>query len=173
MQNNDERDSIDRMVDAYEQMLEMLYKGVERLEDTALPALRERLEQARDKMSEISELTREEIDHLSIWLERDLEDAGRYLVETGEEFKSWLRFDVSLIEDRLLEMLASVADQTSVELAQLAERAQHPSWHTGEVTGPGTLVCEACAKQMQFHKTGRIPPCPHCHKTSFQRMSQN
>lgn len=172
MQNNDERDSIDRMVDAYEQMLEMVYRGVEHLEETALPALRERLDQAQDKMSEISELTREEIDHLSIWLERDLKDAGQYLFETGEEFKTWLRFDVDLIEARLLEMLTSVADQTRVELAQLAERAQHPSWRTGEVTGPGTLVCESCGEQLQYHKTGRIPPCPRCHATSFQRMPQ-
>lgn len=173
MQNNDERDNIDRMVDAYEQMLELVYKGVEQLEDKAIPALRERLDQAREKMSELGELTREEIDHLSIYLERDLKDAGRHLVDTGEEFRHWLRFDVALIEARLLEMLAQVADQTSVELAQLAEQAQHPSYHTGELTGPGTLVCESCSEQLQFHKAGRIPPCPRCHASSFQRLPQN
>lgn len=171
MQNNDERDSIDRMVDAYEQMLEFVYKGVGRIGDEAMPALRERLLEAQLKMSELGELTSEEIDRLSIYLERDLESAGRYLFETGEEFKTWLRFDVELIENRLLEMLSSVADQTSVQLARLAEQARHPSYHTGEITGPGSLICESCGQLMAFHKAGRIPPCPHCHGTSFQRIN--
>lgn len=170
MHNHDERDSIDRMVDAYERMLEFVHQGVERMEDEAIPALRERLEQAREKMTELGELTREEAERLALYLERDLEDAGRHLFETGEEFKTWLRFDVGLIEDRLLEMLASVADQTSIELAQLAERARHPSYHTGELAGPGSLICTSCGQQMQFHKAGRIPPCPQCHATSFQRV---
>jgi hypothetical protein len=170
MQNNSERDSIDRMVDAYERMLEFVHQGVERLEDEAMPALRERLDRAREKMFELGELTREEAERLSIYLGRDLEDAGRYLLETESEFKTWLSFDIGLIETRLLDMLTSVADQTSVELAQLSERAHHPSYHTGELAGPGSLMCTTCGQQIQFHKAGRIPPCPQCHSTDFQRL---
>ncbi|MES9926605.1 MAG: hypothetical protein ABW158_00685, partial [Candidatus Thiodiazotropha sp. 6PDIVS] len=44
-------------------------------------------------------------------------------------------------------------------------------YHTGEVTGPGTLVCAQCGKEMHFKKTGHIPPCSGCKGTDFQRAS--
>ncbi|MCP4126955.1 MAG: zinc ribbon-containing protein, partial [Gammaproteobacteria bacterium] len=90
--------------------------------------------------------------------------------ETGEEFRNWFSFDLELIENRLLEMFANVADRTRVELDALAERAREAAfYHTGEITGPGTLICTECGKALHFHKAGHIPPCSKCHATSFKR----
>ncbi len=172
MSNDSRKDGIDRLSEAYDRMLELVHDGVERLEKDALPQLKERLAQAEEKMVELGELTREEADKLSLYLQRDLEDAGKYLADTGEEFRAWLRTDASLIETRMLDMLASVADQTSLQLRQWAERARQSPYKTGEVTGPGVLQCKSCGELIHFQKAGRIPPCPKCHATEFKREAQ-
>jgi rubrerythrin len=86
--------------------------------------------------------------------------------------KEWWRFDIDQIEHRLLDAFSQVADQTSLQLRGWAEQARQASlYHTGEVTGPGTLVCEACGAEMNMHKTERIPSCPKCRATTFKRAS--
>jgi hypothetical protein len=170
MNDESRKDGIDRLTEAYEKMLGLVHDGVERLERDGLPELKVRLDRAREKMVEVGELTREEAENLAVYLQRDLEDAGKYLADTGEEFRAWLRTDATLIESRLLGMLASVADQTSVQLQEWADRARRKPYKTGEITGPGVLVCKACGEQIHFHKAGRIPPCPKCHASEFQRM---
>lgn len=46
------------------------------------------IDKARQKLSDLGELTAEEIDQVSEYLKRDLRDAASYIVETGEEFKT-------------------------------------------------------------------------------------
>jgi polyhydroxyalkanoate synthesis regulator phasin len=170
---NDEsgKDGVDRLVDAYERMLQFVHDGVERLGSETWPALGDRLGGAREKMVELGELSREEADKVSGYLERDMEDAARYIADTGEEFSQWLRTDISLIEARVLEMFAQVADQTSLQLNQLAEQARRMPYKTGEVSGPGVLVCRGCGEEIHFHKAGRIPPCPKCRGSEFERKA--
>ena len=73
----------------------------------------------------------------------------------------------------MLETFSAVADQTSLQLRNWAEQARQASlYRTGEVTGPGALICTACGAEMHMHKTGRIPPCPKCHGTGFKRASE-
>ena len=164
--HKDEPDALDRLVAAYDRMLERVHDA----EHATLPNLRKRVDVAREKAVELGELTREEADRIATYLQRDLRDAAEYLHDTGEELGAWLRFDLKLIERRVLDMFANVADRTRVELAELAERARQASlYHTGEITGPGTLYCTACGRAMRFHKAGHIPPCPSCHATQFQR----
>ena len=170
MSSNDQQDPFDRLVAAYEKMLERVDDTFEKAQETTLPALKKNIEHAREKAVELGELTREEAEKIAGYLERDMKDAGEFLAETGEEFRDWFRFDMGLIEDRLLEMFASVADQTRLELEKLAEQARQAStYHTGEITGPGTLVCSGCGKELHFKKTGHIPPCAKCHGTEYKR----
>ncbi len=168
----DSRDPIERMVDAYEKMLERVNQMLDKAEKNTLPTLGKALDHAREKAVELNELTREEAERLSEYLERDMKDAARYLSETGTEFRTWWRFDIELIEQRLLELFASVADKTKLELEGLAEQARDAAFYsTGEITGPGTLVCTDCGKILSFHKAGYIPPCPKCFKTKYRRAT--
>ena len=162
---------IERMVAAYERMLARADEMMQRAEQSTIPTLRKALEQARDKAVEFNELTREEAEKLSEYVERDMRDAAHLLAETGEELRQWWRFDVELIEHKLMELFANVADKTRLELEQLAEQAREASYyHTGEVTGPGTLVCTACGEELHFTKAGHIPPCPACQGKRYQRQ---
>jgi len=172
MSENDKPDTVDKLVEAYERMLKRVHESAELAEKETVPAFRELLHKTRDGMVELGELTREEANKVAAYLERDIKDAAGYIADTGEDLKSWWRFDLDQVEQRMLEAFSRVADQTSVQLAGWAEQARQASlYHTGEVTGPGTLVCDACGAEIQMHKTGRIPPCPKCHATAFKRAS--
>ena len=171
MTNPDNKTPVDRLTDAYEEMLEQVHDTMEETKENALPGLREYLSEVREKMVEIGELTREEAEQLATYLERDIKDAATYLYETGQQLSQWWRFDVQQVEQRLLEMFINVADQTKLELERLAEQAKGTTlYHTGEVTGPGTLVCSNCGKVLNFKKAGHIPLCPECKQTEFQRI---
>jgi len=164
---------IDKLVDAYEHMLERIHHTFERAEQETIPAFRELLHKTRDNMVELGELTREEAHKVAEYVERDIEDAARYIAETSADLKSWWRFDLDLIEQRMLDIFSRVADQTSIQLRNLAEQARRANpYHTGEITGPGTLICTACGAETHLHRTGPIPPCAQCHATDFKRTSE-
>jgi len=164
------RDPLGHLVAAYEKMLERVHDALDRTEQETLPTLKRSIELAREKAVELGELTREEAEKVAGYVERDMQDAAGFLSETRRELADWLKFDLHLIESRVLEMFANVADRTRVELSALAEQARQAAFYrTGEVTGPGTLICRWCGKAMHFHKAGHIPPCPKCHSTEFRR----
>ena len=167
-----EKPAVDKLVEAYERMLKRTHDTIELAGKETVPAFRELLHKTRDNMVELGELTREEAHKVAEYVERDIRDAAGYIAETGEDLKSWWRFDLDLMEQRMLDVFSRVADQTSVQLRNLAEQARRANlYQTGEVTGPGTLVCESCGAEIHMHKTGRIPPCPKCHATNFKRTS--
>ena len=165
-----QKDPIDRLVGAYEAMLERVHEAAETGEKTTVPWLREALANAREKAVQLEELTREEADKVSRYVERDLHEAASYIADTGQEFRDWLTFDWRLMQNRMLDMFAGMADQTSQALRGFAEQARQASqYHTGEITAPGVLECTGCGETLHFEKTGRIPPCPKCNATTFQR----
>lgn len=174
MTENEKPDVVDKMVDAYERMLEHTQEMIEHAEKETVPAVREILQKARDNMVELGELTREEAAKVADYVERDVKDAATYIADTGEDLRKWWRFDLDLIEQRMLDTFSAVADQTSLQLRNWAEQARQATlYHTGEVSGPGALTCTACGAEMHMHKAGRIPPCPKCHATSFKRATES
>lgn len=163
----------DKLVDAYERMLKRTHDGIEKAEQETVPAFRELLHKTRDGMVELGELTREESHKVAEYVERDIKDAARYIADTGEDIKSWWRFDLDLIEQRMLDAFSRAADQTSLELHNWAEQARQAStYYSDEVAGPGTLVCASCGAELHLHKTGRIPACPKCQGTEFKRTPE-
>ncbi len=107
-----------------------------------------------------------------MYLHRDIEDAGKHLAETGQELGDWLRFDIHQVEDRLMETLTKVTDHTREEMLEFEHEIEEgPAWNSGEVTGPGTLVCASCGEIIRFHETGYIPNCPNCDHTVFHRKT--
>ena len=165
-----------KLTQAYDRMMERVKTRLESLEEIereVLPNLQHSIEQAAEKAVNLGELTREEAQMIGGYLKRDLEDAGHHLATTGHDLGAWLRFDLELIEDRLLELFQAAADKTRVEMLsfeEAVERAAH--YYKGEITGPGTLQCDNCGKQLPFHATAHIPSCPECGSNRFSRVSE-
>ncbi|MEO7557700.1 MAG: zinc ribbon-containing protein [Gammaproteobacteria bacterium] len=174
-----ENDTSEKFVRAYNRMLERVKAALEQAEQDTLPTVQQHIEIAKKKAVELGELTRDEAEKIGAYVKRDLHDAAQYVADTGKELATWLRFDLKLIEQRVLDVFATMVDRTRLELDKLglqAKGAHKPKkvslWHTGEITGVGSLACTACGQTMLFHATGHIPPCPKCHATIFQRVSE-
>jgi NADH pyrophosphatase NudC (nudix superfamily) len=166
-----EKEIEQKLIAAYDNMMSRLNALLHDAEEQALPVLISNLDKVKKQAIELSELTHEEADKLGYYIQRDLHDAAEHLEHTGEQLSTWLRFDIELVEDRVLELFSKVADKTRLELTLLAEQAKHAQdYHTGEITSIGTLSCSDCGTLMHFKKTSRIPPCPKCHKTLFTRV---
>lgn len=163
----------DKMVAAYEELLKRTHETLDTAQKESVPRFRELLDKARDNMVELGELTREEAHKVADYLRRDVEDAASYIADTGQDIREWWRFDLELIEQRMMDMFAKAADQTSLQLAQWAETARQMSlYQAGEVTGPGTLVCDKCGAETHFVQAGRIPACADCGNTRFRRTEK-
>lgn len=165
-----EKNSKEKLIDAYEHMMERVQQSLETVEAKARPKLQQAIDLARQKAVELDEITREEAHKVGEYLQRDIQELSAYLRESGKELSDWFDIDRQLIEARIRDLISSVADKTQVELAELAERAKNAGrYHTGEVAAPGTLECENCGERIHFQRTGHIPPCPVCHQTHFRR----
>jgi hypothetical protein len=164
-------DPIEALGEAYELLLD---KAVEKAHESKIktgPAFHKLIDEVAQKSSDISELTGEEAQKVGKYLKRDLLDAASFLEKSGKALKDWLGFDLELLEDRLRDDFIKAADQTTVELLQLKQQAEAAGYHTGEITGPGTLLCDQCGEKLHFHKAGHIPPCPKCKGVAFHRES--
>ncbi len=167
-------ESQNKLLETYNAMRDTVREAWNQVEEKTLPNLKEALEKAEEKASELGELGREEIDKLSEYLKKDLEAAIDTMTENGRELADWLEFDLEFAESRFADWVAQVADPTRVEMARFMEQTRELSeWHTGEITGPGTLICKACGEKLHFDKAGHIPPCPKCHATAFEKEYLN
>ena len=171
MKNPIHVDPLDALGAAYETMYERVAGSLRKAREHTGPLLHKFIDEAKDKAVELDELTEEDAEKLTIWLKRDLDDAIDHMAETDDKLTDWLGFETTLIESALLYLLLETADKTTVELLRMKENARLPSvYHTGEVTGPGTLICDDCEEKLHFHNASKIPPCPKCHKTTFHRI---
>ncbi len=156
-----------KLVPAYQKMMDRVQND---LTQTQTKTLGQHIDAAKEKAVELEELTIEEAEKVSDYLLRDVQDAAEYIVSTEQELADWLKFDIELIEERLLGMLNLMVDHTRQELTNLAENArQATEWCTGEITGPGTLYCVACGKKLVFKKPDYIPICDNCGAILFKR----
>lgn len=162
------QDNNDKWVDAYDWILDHVHKAIEH-HDNDTPSNHHIIDDAIEKFAELEELTKEETAKIGQYIKRDIHDLGNHLGQKDSELAEWLQFDIQQIESRLIDALISIADKTRIELTQWSHDEPRPSYHTGEITSPGTLTCTSCGHPMQFKKTGRIPPCPKCKKTDFSR----
>ncbi len=163
--------SENKLVDAYNKIITHLHEDL----GDASRTLARALEAAKEKLSEVGGLTQEEINKVADYVKRDIEEVAHSLVKSDEEtddesLAEWLKFDIELIENFALDAFMSVADKTRIELAKLEQMAKLNSiYETGEITGPGTLICEHCGEQLTFKTTSEIPKCPKCGGLTFRR----
>jgi hypothetical protein len=169
---NHEHDN--KLVDAYNRMMSRIRELIETADAQAVPSLQKAIDNARREAVHLGEITQEEAEDIGNYIKRDVNDAAEYLMESSHEFSEWLMLDIDIIEQKILELFLSVADKTRLELEALA----HPhcdiihEYHSGEIAGPGTLVCVSCGHKLKFHTTRRITPCEKCQNTVYRRSEK-
>ncbi len=164
--------SENKFIDAYNKLMEHLYEAM----DNSLHSVAEAMEIAKEKISElgghVQEFSQEELDKVAHYVMRDIEHAATAPtpVKDNDSLSEWLKFDIDLIENFALANFLDIADKTRIELARIENEAKlyHP-YLSGEVTGPGTFVCDSCGKQIAFKSTSLIPACPKCGGKNFTR----
>lgn len=169
--NVEDRHLNQKLVRAYNRMMERVKEALHQAKGKTGPKLQQAIDKAQDKAVELGELTREEAEKIGDYLRRDLSDAADFLAgQEKSELAEWLRFDINLIEAELLDLFFSAADQAKLDMLDFEESlAEHEEYHAGQITGPGTLICEECGEHAHFHQPGLIPPCPKCGGRVYQR----
>jgi hypothetical protein len=157
-----------KLVTAYSDFMNHLH---ETMEDT-LHSFAEALEISKEKTSKDSDLTSDEMDKVTGFVKRDIEHAAHGLSsnEDKDSLSEWFKFDIELIENFTLDAFLSLADKTRLELAKLEHLAETHIYHSGDITVPGTFICDDCGKEIAFKSPSEIPECPQCHSKTFIRI---
>jgi hypothetical protein len=161
----------EKLVKAFDHMVENVSHSIHVAEEAVSPTIDEIVQNAQKITADLFKLTKKESERLGKTLKRDIESANKTLNQQGKELKDWLSFDLTLVEDKFIELIARAADKTWLEFRSFEdEERQADSYHTGEICNAGTLCCKNCVQTIHMSKSGHIPPCPHCHHTEFYRV---
>jgi rubrerythrin len=157
-----------KFIQAYNDIVKHLYETM----DETLHSLAEALEISKEKAGKDSDLSQEELNRVGEYVKRDVESAAHGLTEKNDSnsLSEWFKFDIELIENFTLDAFLSVADKTRIELAKLGELAKTHRYQSGEITLPGTFICDNCGKEIAFKTTSEIPECPICRAKTFVRI---
>ena len=157
-----------KLVAAYSDFMNHLH---ETMEDT-LHSFAEALEISKEKTKNNSDLTNDEMNKVSGFVKRDIEQAAHGLSSKADKdsLSEWFKFDIELIENFTLDAFLSLADKTRLELAKLEQLAETHVYHSGDITVPGTFICDDCGKEIAFKSPSEIPECPKCHGKTFIRI---
>ncbi len=164
------------LISAYNQMMAEMRNAFEQAEPADM-SLQKALNKAKHQAVHIGQVSVEEANEIGEYIKRDINDAAEYMMESSAEFYDWLLLDIELIERKVMELFLSVADHTRIELEQFKKDAapseQVPIYKTGEITGPGTLICESCGKAKPFLSSDEISDCTVCGNNRFIRRQQS
>jgi len=163
-----------KALEAYDRMLERVQARMKELGETSLETLEEEIRKAVESEYELEEMTREEVDLLGAYLERDLKHLMHFVGETGEGLKEWLQLDISLLEHQLADSLLSVADQTLVDTLELRQKLENEDaghYISGEVATAGMFRCLNCGHMRCLTATSHLEPCEACGSHYYERVT--
>jgi hypothetical protein len=159
----------DKLLQAFNHMVDELHAALEKAEEKLSPTVDELLRNTEASVKKMYALTQDEARSISESVKRDITHARDYMQAEGRDFRQWLNFDIQQVENRFVDFLSRAADRNWLDFHSFQNRQENFLYSTGEVCGPGTLQCLNCGQQMTFNKNSRIPPCPKCHHTGFER----
>ena len=161
----------DKLVKAYDHMVENVSEAIHQAEEALSPTVDEMIHNAQVLARELFALSQEEAESLGKTLKRDMQKANKTLNQQRKELKDWLSFDLTLIEDRFIEMIKRAADKTWLDFHEFEyEDHQASVYRSGEVCSAGTFSCCNCDNNISLPETGQVPRCPVCDHEEFYRV---
>ncbi|NOR42759.1 MAG: hypothetical protein GQ572_05430, partial [Gammaproteobacteria bacterium] len=163
--NQLQKRSSNHLISAYNQIMKEMRDAFEQADPNDM-SLQKSLNLAKDQVVHLGDVTAEEAHEIGEFIKRDINDAAEFMMDSSAEFYDWLLLDIEIIERKVVDLFLSVADHTRVELEQFKTTAlpteQTPLYKSGEITGPGTLICESCGKAKPFLSSDAITDCEKC-----------
>lgn len=174
MMDNQERKALrPEAIQTYDRMLARVEERLADAEDRTWEGLKREINDAVEFEEGVQRLTREEVSLLGAYLRRDLGHMVQFVNETGGGVREWLRLDLALVEQRLLDLLLSIADNTKVDSLELEQRISHGPgrYMSGEVATAGVLRCLDCGHAVCLTETAHVEPCHRCQSHYFERVT--
>jgi cell division septum initiation protein DivIVA/DNA-directed RNA polymerase subunit RPC12/RpoP len=161
----------EKLVAAFEHMVENVSESVHRAEEALEPTIDEMVHNAQQLAREVFTLTQEEAESLGATLKRDMQKANQVMNQQKKELKDWLSFDLTLVEDRFIDMIARAADKTWLDFRAFeSEDHQASLYKSGEVCNAGSFSCCKCGEIVRLPSAGQIAACPACQHEKFYRV---
>ena len=162
----------EKLIAAFEHMVESVGESMHQAEEALAPTIDEMVHNAQQLARDIYTLTQEEADSLGTTLKRDMHKANQVLNQQRKELRDWLSFDLTLVEDRFIDLIARAADKTWLDFRAFENESQHAGqYNHGEVCNAGSFSCEQCGSVLRLPTTGLIPRCPNCSHGVYNRVS--
>ncbi len=166
-----DRKDTEKLVAAFEHMVEEVGEAIHDAEEALAPTVDEMVHNAQQIARELYALSQEEAESLGAALKRDLHKANQTMNQQGKELKDWLSFDLTLVEDRFIDLVARAADKAWLDFRAFEnEDHQASTYSSGEVSTAGTFSCRQCDNSIRLTETGQIPTCPVCGHGEFFRV---
>lgn len=161
----------EKLTVAFDHMVEQVSQAMHEAEEALAPTIDEMVHNAQTLTRELFALTQEEAESLGNTLKRDLHKANQTLNRQSKELKDWLSFDMTLVEDRFIDLVAQAADKTWLDFREFEQEDHQASlYRSGEICNAGTLSCNNCGNRIQLSRSGQIPTCPGCAHSEFYRV---
>jgi len=155
----------DSETDQYDQLAERFKELFESKAEKTVEIANAALEKARQQLTAAGTFSEEQGLKLKAFLERDVRHVAEAVRDEAKE-----KLNPSRLGTGALASISSLLQAAGSTLSDIAEKAgKSLSCRSGEITAAGSLKCKSCGYVMHFKKTGRIPPCPKCHKTDFKK----
>jgi len=134
-------------------------------------------------LTSVKEKTPETLEKVVEKAKKELVEAGEIGSKKAEEFSEYLKKDLNLsmkdfskltdvIKDKsnpsrvgagILNIFHDITKTLGEQLSNIAAKTEEKlTYKTGKITGPGTLKCNKCGKELHLTKVSRIPPCSGC-----------
>ncbi len=161
----------EKLVAAFDHMVENVSEAVHDAEEALAPTIDEMVHNAQLLVRELYSLSQEEAESLGDTLKRDMHKANKTLNQQGKELKDWLSFDLTLVEDSFIDLIARAADKTWLDFHKFEYESHQASlYRSGEVCNAGSFNCSHCDNSIKLSMTGQIPRCPVCDHAEFYRV---
>jgi len=157
--------SADVGADEYDELADKFHEEFEAGAEKTAEFAQKAMEAAREQLTSAGKFTDEQGHKLKEFLENDFSRVVQEMKVGARE-----KLNPSRLGAGALSSMSKLLHKTGVALSGFADKADGAlACKSGEITSAGKLKCNACGYEMNFKKTGRIPPCPKCHKTEFTK----
>jgi len=153
------------MAELYEKMSRIVRDSLERAGTVTEDVFERGLRESRDWAFKMRENYGDDINRVSEFIRRDWQEGVRI---TREQTRKSL--DLDRLQAGFLGVLSRLAGSAGSQLESFASKLKERlTYKTGEIAGAGTLECAGCGQHLIVEKPTRIPPCPKCRGTIFER----